>query len=230
MPRQIIFPPVEEADTDGLLAVGGDLELDTLLTAYSQGIFPWPISLDFPLAWFSPDPRGVLDVETFHIPTSFKKWLKKTRFKVTFSTCFETVILRCAQAERKNQPGTWITSDIIQGYKKLFEAGHAYSVEVWDDSNELVGGLYGVCFGGYLSGESMFSSKTGASKLALLKLVELIKENDLKWFDTQMVTPVVELFGGFYLPREEFITRLEAVDWNQKREDIFKYKTVLNVD
>lgn len=229
MARQIIFPPVEEADSDGLLAVGGDLEIDTLLTAYSQGIFPWPISNEYPLAWFSPDPRGVIDIESFHLPQSFKKWLKKSSFTVSFSQDFVGVIHNCAVASRKGQAGTWITTELAQSYTRLFHHGNAYSVEVWD-GRELVGGLYGVCLGNFISGESMFSHKTGASKLALMSLMNLLKENGITFLDTQMVTPVVELFGGFYLPREDFIDRLEGVNWNLKRDQIIKYKTALNAD
>jgi leucyl/phenylalanyl-tRNA--protein transferase len=227
--RQIVFPDVSHADSDGLLAVGGDLQTDTIRAAYERGIFPWPISLDFPLAWFSPDPRGVLDLDDFHLPHSFKKWLKKIDYTVTFSQDFSKVISSCARVPRKGQAGTWITPDITKGYSSLFEEGNAYSVEVWD-KKELIGGLYGVCFGGYVSGESMFSLKTSASKLALVKLISLLQENGIDYLDTQMVTPVVELFGGKYIPREDFISRLRGVDWNLNRDEIFKYKKVLDVD
>lgn len=227
--RQIVFPDVSEADEDGLLAIGGDLQTDTIRAAYQKGIFPWPISLDFPLAWFSPNPRGVLDLSDFHLPHSFKKWLKKTNYTVRFSTQFPQVISQCARIQRKGQSGTWITPDITSGYSALFDEGNAYSVEVWSES-ELVGGLYGVCFGGYVSGESMFSLKTNASKLALVKLLGLLKENNISYLDTQMVTPVVELFGGKYIPRENFISRLEGVNWSLKRDEIFSYKKVLDVD
>ncbi len=227
--RIVVFPDVSEADDDGLLAVGGDLQTDTLRTAYSKGIFPWPISLDFPLAWFSPDPRGVLDLENFHLPQSFKKQIKKSNYKMTFSTDFKSVIESCARITRKGQAGTWITPDITQGYSALFDEGNAYSIEVWDHK-DLVGGLYGVCFGGYVSGESMFSVKSGASKFALLTLIQLLQENGLTYLDTQMVTPVVELFGGRYIPREDFIHRLEDADWELNRDQIFSYKKALNAD
>lgn len=227
--RQIVFPDVTLADSDGLVAVGGDLHTDTIRAAYEKGIFPWPISAEFPLAWFSPDPRGILEVSEFHIPHSFKKWLKKTSFQFSFSQNFKDVIRECALMPRKGQAGTWITPDIMSGYQALFEEGNAYSIEVWD-KNELVGGLYGVCFGGYISGESMFSKKTGASKFALYALIFLLEQNDFQYLDTQMVTPVVELFGGKYIPREDFISRLEGVDWNLKRNQIFNYKTISDVD
>lgn len=206
--RKILFPPVETATEDGLVAIGGDLEIDTLIEAYRQGIFPWPISLDFPLAWFSPNPRGVLIFDEFHLPRSFQKFLKKHSFQVTFNQAFDEVIRQCARIQRKNQPSTWITPDIIKGYEKLFKAGLAYSVEVWNQE-QLVGGLYGVSMGNFFSGESMFSKEPNASKFGLMGLVKHLQDRGITWLDTQMVTPVVELFGGKYISREEFLKRLE---------------------
>lgn len=218
--RRILFPPVETATEDGLVAVGGDLEVDTLIEAYRQGIFPWPVSLDFPLAWFSPDPRGILEVEELHIPKSFAKFLKKNTLRVTFNQAFGEVIRQCARASRKNQPSTWITPDIIHGYEKLFLEELAYSVEVWDE-DKLVAGLYGVCMGDFVSGESMFTKATGASKLALYGLILKLKESGITWLDTQMVTSVVESFGGKYISRPEFLARLAKKDWTRKRAEIF---------
>lgn len=218
--RRILFPPVETATEDGLVAVGGDLEVDTLIEADRHGIFPWPISLDFPLAWFSPDPRGILEVEELHLPKSFVKFLKKNNFRVTFNQSFNEVIRQCARARRKNQPSTWITPDIIQGYEKLFLEELAYSVEVWDE-DQLVAGLYGVCMGDFVSGESMFTKSTGASKLALYHLILRLKERGISWIDTQMVTPVVEGFGGKYISRPEFLSRLAKKDWTRRREEFF---------
>lgn len=206
--RRVVFPPVDSATEDGLVAVGGDLETDTLIEAYKNGIFPWPISLDFPLAWFSPNPRGVLDFQDLHLSRSFMKFLKKHCFQVTFNQAFDEVIRECARAYRKNQPGTWITPDIIKGYEKLFKAGLAYSVEVWN-KDKLVGGLYGVSMGNFFSGESMFSKETNASKFGLLSLIHHLQGKGIKWLDTQMVTPVVEQFGGKYIAREEFVERLK---------------------
>src|SRR4051812_33894218 len=121
MKRRIVFPPVDTATEDGLVAVGGDLETDTLVEAYHQGIFPWPISLDFPLAWFSPDPRGILMIDEMHLSKSFTKFLKKNTYQVTFNQAFDEVIRQCARTYRKGQPSTWITPDIIHGYEKLFK-------------------------------------------------------------------------------------------------------------
>lgn len=220
MNREIVFPPVEEATEDGLVAIGGDLEVDTLVTAYRQGIFPWPVSVELPLAWFSPDPRGVIRTDEIHLPRSFEKFLKKNPYEVTFNTRMKEVILECARAPRKDQPGTWITPDIIKGYEKLFNKGLSYSVEVWD-GEELVGGLYGVSMGEFFSGESMFMKADNASKLALWELLRRLKDNGIAFLDTQMVTPVVESFGGKYVPRNEFLGMLSKVDWDVDGRKIF---------
>ena len=218
--RKIVFPSVESADEDGLLAIGGDLEIDTLITAYQHGIFPWPVSLDLPLAWFSPNPRGILFAEKIHVSKSFSKFIKKNTFKVTFNQAFSEVIKLCAISSRKNQSSTWITSDIINGYEKLFKAELAYSVEVWNDDT-LVAGLYGVCMGNFVSGESMFTKEDNASKLALYSLMIRLKEKKITWLDTQMVTSVVEGFGGMYISRPEFLQMISKKDWTRKRSEIF---------
>lgn len=220
MKREIIFPPVEEADEDGLVAIGGDLEVDTLVTAYRQGIFPWPISVELPLAWFSPDPRGVIFTDEIHLPRSFEKFLKKNPYRLSFNQEMRKVILECARVPRKNQPGTWITPDIIRGYEKLFLEGLAYSVEVWKEE-ALVGGLYGVVMGEFVSGESMFMKEDGASKFALWGLLQHLKSKGISFLDTQMVTSVVESFGGKYIPREEFLSQLRSIDWDRPRKEVF---------
>lgn len=220
MKRKVVFPPVENATEDGLVAVGGDLELDTLEEAYQQGIFPWPISVEFPLAWFSPDPRGVLDFLEFHVSRSFEKFLKKSPFQVSYNTSFQEVIRACAHVRRKGQRDTWITPAVIHGYENLFNHGKAYSVEVWKDG-KLVGGLYGVIMGEFVSGESMFMKEDNASKLALYSLVMKLQKNGIKFLDTQMVTPVVEQFGGKYIEREEFIKRIRSLNWRKHRSEIF---------
>lgn len=218
--RRIVFPPVESATEDGLVAVGGDLEIDTLVAAYQQGIFPWPVSIDLPLAWFSPHPRGVLDISEMHVSKSFAKFLKKNTFQVTFNQAFDEVITQCARMYRKNQPSTWITPDIIHGYEKLFKRELAYSVEVWDEK-ELVGGLYGVCMGDFVSGESMFSKVDNSSKYALYALLLRLKDKGIDFLDTQMVTSVVEGFGGKYISRPEFLARIEQKNWTRTRDQIF---------
>jgi leucyl/phenylalanyl-tRNA--protein transferase len=138
------FPPVEHADEHGLLALGGDLDLESLLLAYTRGIFPWPISEEYPLAWFSPDPRGILAFDKLHLSKSLRKFLKKNPYEIRFNTNFEGVIMNCAKVSRAENQGTWITEDIINSYINLHKKGFAYSVETYLD-NVLVGGVYGVC-------------------------------------------------------------------------------------
>ncbi|TNE96715.1 MAG: leucyl/phenylalanyl-tRNA--protein transferase [Deltaproteobacteria bacterium] len=204
------FPPIENADEHGLLALGGDLEISSLLLAYSRGIFPWPINEEYPLAWFSPDPRGILEYSNLHLSSSFKKYLRSDTHYATFNKDFDAVIRGCStSSNRKDQVGTWITNDIINAYTRFFHSGHAYSVEVWNQAEELVGGLYGVVIGQYVSGESMFYMESNASKFALYSLMERLKENDILWLDTQMVTPVVESMGGIELERKKFVEKLQ---------------------
>ncbi|HLW58221.1 MAG TPA: leucyl/phenylalanyl-tRNA--protein transferase [Bacteriovoracaceae bacterium] len=219
--REIVFPPVDTADPDGIVAVGGDFEIDMLMSAYSQGIFPWPVSEKYPRVWFSPDPRGIIDLDEFHLPRSFKKFLKKTPFRATFNQDFEKVIELCSTVERKDQTNTWITDELKEAYIKLFYHQLAYSVEVWNPQGQLVGGLYGVIMGEFVSAESMFMLEDNASKFALYSLCEHFKQTNIAFIDTQMVTSVVELFGGKYIPREVFIKRLQEINWYRDRTETF---------
>ena len=202
------FPSVDHADEHGLLALGGDLELESLLLAYSRGIFPWPISQEYPLAWFSPDPRGILVFDKLHLSKSLKKFLKKNPYEIRFNTNFEAVIMNCAKISRADNQGTWITEDIINGYINLHKNGFAYSVETYLE-DALVGGVYGVCINRFYSGESMFHKTDNASKVALIALLYQLKQKDIEWLDTQMVTPVVESLGGLEIPRETYLKMLE---------------------
>ena len=202
------FPPVENADVHGLLALGGDLEIDSLLLAYSKGIFPWPISEEYPLAWFSPDPRGILFYDKLHLSKSFRKFLRHNPYEIKFNTNFESVILNCARVKRQQQESTWITDDILTAYIELFKAGFAYSVESYLD-DRLVGGVYGVCINNFFSGESMFHIEDNASKVALVSLMYTLKQRDIGWLDTQMVTPVVKALGGLEIDREIYLKMLE---------------------
>lgn len=203
------FPSVESADDHGLIAIGGDLETDSLLLAYSQGIFPWPISKEYPLAWFSPDPRGILIFDKLHLNKSLRKFLKKNPYEVRFNTNFEAVIMNCARVKRNDQSSTWITQDIINSYIKLHKLGFSYSIETYLD-DRLVGGVYGVCINRFYSGESMFHLEDNASKVALVSLMYMLKQRDIGWIDTQMVTPVVESLGGIEIPRKIFLQMLEV--------------------
>lgn len=202
------FPPVELADEHGLLALGGDLSPDSLLLAYRSGIFPWPINEEYPLAWFSPDPRGILSLSNLHIPRSLKKNLKKHNYQVSFNRAFEVVILNCQRIKRKQQDSTWITDEVIQAYIEMHRQGYAYSCEIWQNE-EIVGGLYGVCINQFSSGESMFHTKTDASKLALIATLRNLEENGVYWLDTQMITPVVASLGGTQIARSDFIKSLQ---------------------
>lgn len=192
----------------GLLDVSDDLSVERLLEAYSFGIFPWPQE-GLPTLWFCPEQRGVLDFDSLHVPRSLVKLRNKNPFHFTFDQAFEEVMRRCAQQPRPGQTGTWITPKLLQGYSDFHRAGYAHSLEVWQGS-DLVGGIYGVYVAGSFSGESMFFQKGGASKLALLSLVDFLKSSGLKWMDIQMVTPLCEQLGGKYISRRDFLLRLEA--------------------
>jgi leucyl/phenylalanyl-tRNA--protein transferase len=215
-----IFPPLENANEDGLLAMGGNLDSDTLITAYKNGIFPWPVEDGYPMTWFAPDPRGIIDFNDFKISKSLKKFLKNSNYKIVFNYDFEQVITRCSVIKRKHESGTWIYQDIINAYTELFNQGLAYSVAVFED-DIIIGGLYGVCIGEIISGESMFHKKDNASKVALFYLIEKLKEKGIKFIDTQMVTPVIESFGGKVIERDEFMKRINKLDSLRSRESIF---------
>lgn len=202
------FPPIELADENGLLAVGGDLELESLLLAYRSGIFPWPISEEYPIAWFTPNPRGVIHCDQLHLSRSFIKLLKKSHFSITLNKHFDQIIYHCAYAKnRKGQSGTWITPEIMNSYHKLAQAGYAYSIEVHQDQN-LVGGLYGVNINNFFCGESMYFTESGASKVAIAFWIKHLQSVGINWLDTQMVTPIIRDMGGVEIPRRSFMKML----------------------
>ena len=204
----VIFPPVEEADEDGFLAWGGDLEPDTLRLAYRSGIFPWPME-NLPFLWFAPPERAILRVADFHISRSLQKLLRQEPWDVRIDTNFQSVIQACAGAPRPGQEGTWITRDIQRAYCRLHESGEAHSIEVYLE-NQLVGGLYGVNWGGYFAGESMFHHVSGASKVALVFLVEHLQKQGVTWLDCEVLNPLFEAFGAVEIPRDEFMMMLKA--------------------
>jgi leucyl/phenylalanyl-tRNA---protein transferase len=208
--RRVVFPPVEAATEDGLVAVGGDMLPDTILEAYSRGIFPWPLSPEFPLAWFSPDPRGILDFKDVHIAKSLQKFLKKSPFEIKHDVSFTEIIRLCAAIPRKDQPSTWITPEIIAGYTALFEQGFAWCTGAWQ-GQRLVGGLYGVKIGAFRSGESMFTLEDNAGKESLVAAIERFKLEGVTWMDTQMVTPVVKGLGGKEIDRKVFLAMLKRI-------------------
>lgn len=221
----IEFPLVEDADEQGLLAIGGDLHHDSLLLAYSQGIFPWPISSEYPLAWFSPPKRGIIKVANTIISKSLKKFIKKSLWTVTFNQDFFEVISNCQKVHSNSQDGTWITDEIIAGYTNFFNKGHAYSCEVRNESNEIIGGLYGVKIGHFVSGESMFYKEANASKVALAAVLHVLQANNIVFLDTQMVTPATEVFGAIEVARHNFIKDVERLI----KEETFELPTTLKL-
>jgi leucyl/phenylalanyl-tRNA--protein transferase len=209
----IVFPDPRRTDENGIVYVGGALSVENILQAYSLGIFPWPHA-NLPLLWFSPLERGVMSFKKYKIPKSVKKDLRKKNYRISFDTAFKEVIEGCAQQVREGQKGTWITPSIMRTYQELFALGHAHSVECWltDESGheQLVGGLYGVYIQNVFSGESMFFRDSGASKACLMALADRLAGMGHSWFDIQMVTPVLGLFGGQYVPREIFLKQLKV--------------------
>lgn len=205
----IEFPPVDSADEDGLLAVGGDLDLESLLLAYQNGIFPWPIN-DELLAWFSPPTRAIISVDEFHISRSLERELKRGRFTTKIDSAFHQVITRCAQViNRGEQDGTWITEEIISAYSELHRLGIAHSFESYLDG-ELVGGIYGVRVNNFFAAESSFYRKANASKVAMVALYEYLKREGIPWFDCQVLTPFSESFGAKEISRDEFLRLLNG--------------------
>lgn len=200
------FPNPEQADAHGLLCVGGDLKPETLIEAYSHGIFPWP-QKDVPLLWFSPPQRGVLFFEKLKVPKTLKKQMAKKPFEITMNKDFSGVIENCARVPR-NEGGCWIIPEMVEAYKRLHQMNLAFSVEAWQQGN-LVGGLYGVEIQGVFSGESMFFKESGASKICLVHLANHLKAEGHQWMDIQMVTPVLKTFGGEYVSRKTYLVMLE---------------------
>ncbi len=215
--RKAIFPDPRLAGDDGLLCYGGNLEVETLLEAYGNGIFPWPQE-GLPLLWFSPPQRGVLDFDSIHWPRRFLRELKDESYSITFNRDFHQVIVECAAVPRSHETGTWILPSMQKAYIAFHEAGYAHSVECWH-RGQLVGGLYGVYVGGVFSGESMFYKVSGGSKRCLFALTQKLRASGLGWMDIQMVTPILETFGGKYISRDEYLTRLEAAHLNPQKLD-----------
>jgi leucyl/phenylalanyl-tRNA---protein transferase len=199
---QIAFPPAELADESGLLAVGGGLEPERLLLAYASGIFPW-YSEGQPILWHAPDPRMVLLSSELHVNRSLRKTLAKTELQVTLDTAFVEVVQRCAEAERPEQDGTWITDEMLSAYARLHELGFAHSCETWRDG-QLVGGLYGVSIGDVFFGESMFAAESDASKIAFVRLIRELQSWGVELIDCQVHTEHLERFGAREWSRARF--------------------------
>jgi leucyl/phenylalanyl-tRNA--protein transferase len=224
------FPPLEAANEDGLLAMGGDLSPERLVLAYKSGIFPW-FNYGDPILWWSPDPRCVIFPDQFKPARSLKKSIRNRGYRFTLDSAFDQVINRCAGV-RKGQSGTWITKDMQKAYRKLHALGVAHSAEVWEHDT-LVGGLYGVSLGSIFFGESMFSTKTDASKMALACLIEKLVAWEFTLIDCQVSSPHILSLGAVEIPRAEFTKRLECglsendttSNWPVNQDIITSYNT-----
>jgi len=201
------FPRPEFANDDGLLAIGGDLSVDRLLNAYANGIFPW-FNEDDPILWWSPNPRFVLYPNEFKARKSLLQKIRNSNFDIRFDFDFHSVIKSCATVKRKHEDGTWITNDMEQAYINLFAIGAAHCVGVYEN-NELIGGLYGVQIGRVFTGESMFSKKSDASKIALYNLCQNADNFGFELIDVQMETPHLVSLGAKGIERNRFIEYLE---------------------
>ncbi|SHF72869.1 leucyl/phenylalanyl-tRNA--protein transferase [Flavobacterium fluvii] len=206
--KELFFPPVSNANLDGILAIGGDLSTERLLLAYKSGIFPW-FEDDEPIIWWSPNSRMVLFLDELVVSKSMRNILNRNIFRVTFNQNFRDVISNCQQVKRDGQNGTWITNDMIEAYCKLNELGIAKSVEVWQN-DELVGGLYGVDLGHIFCGESMFSKVSNASKVAFITLVNQLKKGNYKILDCQVYNEHLESLGCREIDRTDFIEILKS--------------------
>lgn len=198
--EELVFPDPSLAEEDGLLAVGGDLSIERLLLAYTNGIFPW-YSEDTPILWYSPHERFVIPMEEIRISKSMRQVLRSGRFHYTYDQSFGAVLRHCAETRRKDQDGTWITEDMFEAYMDLHHKGYAHSIEVWNQQENLVGGLYGVSIGKIFSGESMFSLEPNASKYALIKLATHF---GLDLIDCQVHSDHLERMGARFISQNDY--------------------------
>lgn len=204
---KLIFPPVEMATDEGIVAIGGDLEVERLLLAYRSGIFPW-YSEGEPIVWWSPDPRFVLFPEKLRVTKSMQSVLNNGSFRFTINRAFTAVIQNCKTVYRKEQEGTWITPAVLQAYTQLHALGYAHSAEAWMNG-ELVGGLYGIRLGNIFFGESMFSKASNASKFAFINYVKQLQKEKVALIDCQVYTAHLESLGASMIRREIFMALLK---------------------
>ncbi len=202
----LAFPPVTEAEPNGLLGVGGDLAPERLLLAYQSGIFPW-FSEGEPILWWSPDPRFVITPAQLHVPRSLAKRTRRGDYRLSLDTAFEQVIAACAARARPGQPGTWITDEMQAAYTALHRLGFAHSAEAWA-GDRLVGGLYGVAIGGFFAGESMFALADDASKMAWVQLVRQLERWGFQFIDCQLYTDHLARFGAVEIARDRYLELL----------------------
>jgi len=207
LPPSRFFPPAEESDVEGLIGFGGQLTPEWLLDAYRHGIFPWPMGdSGAPIPWWSPDPRAIIDLDRFHVSRRLRRTRRSGRFEVTRDRDFAGVILGCATAEDRTGE-TWLTEEMIEAYVRLYELGHAHSVEVWHQGR-LAGGTYGVAIAGLFAAESKFYGVRDASKVALVHLVEHLRARGYTLLDIQQLTPHTVQFGAVEISRTEYLSRL----------------------
>lgn len=204
---EIQFPPVELANDEGILAIGGNLSMERLLLAYRSGIFPW-YGEDEPILWWCPDPRFVLFPGRLKVSKSMQTVLNNGKFRFTINRAFAQVIQNCKTASRKDQECTWISPDIQDAYTQLHQLGHAHSAEAWLNG-ELVGGLYGIRIGNVFFGESMFSKISNASKFAFIKYVQQLQKENVALIDCQVYTRHLESLGATMIERKKFMQLLE---------------------
>lgn len=202
-PDSLSFPDHRAANREGLLALGGDLSVPRLLLAYRSGIFPWT---DDPLTWWSPDPRAIFELNTFHPPKRLESKLRRHPFALTIDRDFRAVIHACAEPG-PGRESTWISPRFIEAYTELHRQGHAHSVEVWEEES-LVGGIYGVAIQGFFAGESMFHRVTDASKIALCHLMGHLRARKFELFDTQVLSPLTARMGAIEIRRRDYLQRL----------------------
>jgi leucyl/phenylalanyl-tRNA--protein transferase len=202
MPSRFFLDP-ERADADGLVAIGGDLSPPLLLYAYRRGIFPW-FDESSPILWWSPDPRAIFELDGLHVSRRLARTVRSGKFTATVDRAFADVIRGCAH---RPGDGVWITPDMIDAYMRLHTMGHAHSVEVWHDG-QLAGGVYGVSIGGLFAGESMFTRVSDASKVALVHLMERLRQRGFQLFDVQFLNEHTTRLGAIEIPRCEYLRRL----------------------
>ena len=203
---ELIFPDPSWATEEGLLAVGGDLSPERLVLAYKLGLFPW-YGEDEPILWWSPDPRCVLFPEDVYVTRRLERIIKQDSFRLTCNRAFEQVVKACANVRVDNGEETWLIQEMQTAYHELHELGFAHSVEAWCD-NQLVGGLYGVALGRFFFGESMFHSRSNASKVILVQLARYLEREGFVLFDCQVTNPHLISMGASHLSREDFLERL----------------------
>lgn len=234
LPSMYVFPDPVEADPEGqgLICIGADLEPSTLFEAYTHGLFPWFNEGD-PICWWSPDPRCVIYPEQYRPSKTLIRSMKKYDYQVTINRAFEQVVRACA-LPRNYTNDTWISEDIVQGYVELFKAGYGYSVEVWQE-DQLVGGLYGVSIGKGCFGESMFSTRTDASKMAFYTLMLIGQEHQVRWIDCQLVNDHLLSLGACTLSRQDYLKSLQDViiappiNWKKYSERVFSSKRIAQI-